>query len=600
MLIALKSARVKGYICIHSMKKFRWSAILMIVAILGITGFQVYWLRNNYNREKENLEIMTNASFRQTILHAQAVKLKLEKFNMLGDTVQAGEVVLTAKKRSAEERMRPNKKKDAAISIINLIQERMKDSLGNDTADITLPRMTFRHPDAKMIDSVFVDRKHSFNIDSFPFTPDMIRKVEMRRGKNPNSNSVVSITLDGNRRKKKGTNEFTHVDTNVFVGQFPGPAPGDVFMQPADGRGRDKIFKILYKIDSLASGDSITLKEVASAYAARLKEDHINVQFNVKRLDSTQASLPNAVTIGFSKPATFGLFLNNTFSYMLRKLKLPILFSLLLVGITFFSFILLYRNMIRQHRLGELKNEFISNITHELKTPIATVGVAIEALKNFNAIDDAARTREYLDISQNELQRLNLLVDKVLKLSVFEKKQIELKKEWFDCKQLTEEVMNSMRLQFEKYHALITLDTEGDNFTIEADKLHITSVVYNLLDNALKYSKENPVIAVRLKSKEQHIELSVTDNGIGIPVEYKGKVFEKFFRVPTGDTHNAKGYGLGLSYVSEVIKRHHGFITVDSELGKGSTFTACIPYKELPVIHFDEHRKVITKTTKIG
>ncbi|MEO8403873.1 MAG: HAMP domain-containing sensor histidine kinase [Chitinophagaceae bacterium] len=581
------------------MKKFRWSAILMIVAILGITGFQLYWLRNNYNREKENLEITTNASFRQTILHAQAAKLKLEKFNLLADTQRTPEVVLTTKKQSARGMNRPDRKKDAAISIINLIQERMKDSLGNDTADISIPRMMFRHNDDKTMDSVVVDRKHSFSVDSFPFTPDMIRKVEMQQGKEPNSNRVVSITI-GNKKKKVGTNEFTHVDTNVFVGQFPGPGPGDVFMQPAGGRGRDKIFQILYKIDSLAVGDSITLKEVASAYAARLKEDNINVQFNVKRLDSTKASLPNAVTIGFSKPAIFGLFLNNTFSYMLGKLKLPILFSLLLVGITLFSFILLYRNMIRQHRLGELKNEFISNITHELKTPIATVGVAIEALKNFNAIDDAARTREYLDISQNELQRLNLLVDKVLKLSVFEKKEIELKKEWFDCKQLTEEVMNSMRLQFEKYHALITLDIEGDNFTIEADKLHITSVVYNLLDNALKYSKENPVIAVRLKSKEQHIELSVTDNGIGIPAEYKGKVFEKFFRVPTGDTHNAKGYGLGLSYVSEVIKRHHGFITVDSELGKGSTFTAYIPYKELPVIHFDEHRKVITKKIKIG
>jgi two-component system phosphate regulon sensor histidine kinase PhoR len=284
---------------------------------------------------------------------------------------------------------------------------------------------------------------------------------------------------------------------------------------------------------------------------------------------------------------------------MFGKLKLPILFSLLLLGVTIAAFVLLYRNMIKQHRLSALKNEFISNITHELKTPIATVGVAIEALKNFNALDDPKRTREYLDISQNELQRLNLLVDKVLKLSVFENKAIELRKEVFDLKQLTEEIMNTMRLQFEKYRATVSLQAEGDNYSLEADKLHITSVIYNLLDNALKYSKENPVIEVNILSHEQYISLSVKDNGIGIPPEYRKKVFDKFFRVPMGDKHNIKGYGLGLSYVSEIASRHHGYITVDSELGKGSTFTVNIPYKEESVIKFDGQRS-IKKEFRLG
>ena len=124
----------------------------------------------------------------------------------------------------------------------------------------------------------------------------------------------------------------------------------------------------------------------------------------------------------------------------------------------------------------------------------------------------------------------------------------------------------------------MNLLTEGNNFIVEADKLHITSVIYNLLDNALKYSKENPVIDVHLKSTREFLEFSVSDNGIGIPPAYKEKVFDKFFRVPTGDKHNIKGYGLGLSYVNEVVKRHHGNVAVESELGKGSTFTAKFPY----------------------
>jgi two-component system phosphate regulon sensor histidine kinase PhoR len=232
--------------------------------------------------------------------------------------------------------------------------------------------------------------------------------------------------------------------------------------------------------------------------------------------------------------------------------------------------------MIKQQRLAALKNEFISNITHELKTPIATVGVAIEALKSFNAIHDPQRTKEYLDISQNELQRLNLLVDKVLKLSMFEKKEIELKYETVNLKELLEEVLASLRLQIEKYRAEVSVNCEGDCM-LRADRLHLMSVIFNLLDNALKYSKENPVIKVDLEEKENDIQMKVADNGIGIAPEYRTKIFDKFFRVPHGDTHNAKGYGLGLSYVAHVVKKHKGVIDVESKEGEGTTFTISLP-----------------------
>src|SRR4030095_4866852 len=233
--------------------------------------------------------------------------------------------------------------------------------------------------------------------------------------------------------------------------------------------------------------------------------------------------------------------------------------------------------LIQQRKLTQLKNDFISNITHELKTPIATVSVAIEALKNFNALQDPKRTQEYLEISGNELQRLSLLVDKVLKLSMFEKQQIELKEESFDLKQLTDEVVASMRLQFEKYNAHVDVKTNGNSFLIKADRLHVTSVLFNLLDNALKYSKANPSIQVELKEHVGEIELSVTDNGIGISAEHQKRIFEKFFRVPAGDTHNVKGYGLGLSYVAYVVQRHKGSIDLESQPGIGSRFIIKLP-----------------------
>jgi two-component system phosphate regulon sensor histidine kinase PhoR len=232
--------------------------------------------------------------------------------------------------------------------------------------------------------------------------------------------------------------------------------------------------------------------------------------------------------------------------------------------------------MLRQKRLADIKNEFISNITHELKTPIATVSVAIEALRSFNASMDPQRSKEYLDISANELQRLSLLVDKVLKLSMFENKEIDLKYEALNMQVLIQEVASSMRLQFEKKNAAVSISAEGET-GFEGDRLHMVSVIFNLLDNALKYSYDNPRINITSVGTANKISLIITDDGIGIPEEYREKVFEKFFRVPTGNLHNAKGYGLGLSYVAQVVKKHKGTIKVEPADGGGSKFVIALP-----------------------
>lgn len=224
-----------------------------------------------------------------------------------------------------------------------------------------------------------------------------------------------------------------------------------------------------------------------------------------------------------------------------------------------------------------MKNEFISNITHELKTPIATVHVAIEAMRNFNALQHPERTKEYLDISASELQRLSLLVDKVLRLSMFENKEIELRKEPVDLHLLAAEIIAGMKLQFDKVQAAVQLTKEGNNFSVSADKVHISSVLYNLLDNALKYRNGTPYITVHLAEDATGVTITVSDNGIGIPAAYQEKVFDKFFRVPSFDHHNIKGYGLGLSYVHHIVEKHKGSISVTSTEGKGSSFIVKLP-----------------------
>jgi two-component system phosphate regulon sensor histidine kinase PhoR len=190
------------------------------------------------------------------------------------------------------------------------------------------------------------------------------------------------------------------------------------------------------------------------------------------------------------------------------------------------------------------------------------------------------RTVEYLDIAGHELNRLSMLVDKVLKLSMFEKQQVELQLEAFDIKQLAADIIASMGLQFEKAGAAVSLHTSGPNNIINADHLHITSVLYNLIDNALKYSGKKPVIDISVHCDEKECMLSVKDNGAGIAPEYRQKIFEKFFRIPAGDRHNIKGYGLGLSYVAHIVQQHHGTITLQSEPGQGCEFIV-----KLPVAH---------------
>lgn len=359
--------------------------------------------------------------------------------------------------------------------------------------------------------------------------------------------------------------------------------PFSLPMPPPEG-GPPNIVKFFSNSKTL--NDSLSLQKIDSAYSAELTRAGIHIPFTIL-LDTNRAHKPdtsftnelrtNFTFVGLSKTFAYQAIFENPFGYIIKKISLPILVSVLLIAFTIISFVFLYRNLLAQRRLTEMKNEFISNITHELKTPIATVNVAIEALRNFNALQSPERTKEYLDISASELQRLSLLVDKVLRLSMFENREIELNKEVMDLSQLAAEVMAGMKLQFNKANAAVNLTTEGAGFFIDADRMHITSVIYNLLDNALKYSNITPVITIHITEEDDNILMIVTDNGIGIPAVYTDKVFDKFFRVPSNDRHNIKGYGLGLSYVYHIIQKHNGTITLTSEEGKGSTFTVKLP-----------------------
>ena len=343
------------------------------------------------------------------------------------------------------------------------------------------------------------------------------------------------------------------------------------------------------------AGTSLPVSLIDSTFRRELDKSQITVPFTIqsfqaKNMDSlrrlTYDSVPadqirtSIAYFGLSKAYGYQAAFSNPTSYLLGRMKLPISMAFLLLAFITAAFVFLYFNLRQQQRLAITRDEFIGNMTHELKTPIATVQVAVEALRHFNALDDPQKTKEYLDISAIELQRLSMLVDKVLKLSLFENRAIELNRHTIDLHQLAAEVIAGMKLQFEKTGAVVQLTAAGNNFPVSADRMHMASALSNLLDNALKYSPSRPVITVHLSRQEDLITMAVSDNGIGIPAAYIGRVFEKFFRVPSGDHHNIKGYGLGLSYVQHIVTRHNGSISVQSKEGKGSTFTINLPTHE--------------------
>ncbi len=322
----------------------------------------------------------------------------------------------------------------------------------------------------------------------------------------------------------------------------------------------------------MVTDTTVVLQRLLAGLEKGFEEKKLGVKYLLDVRNNNAPSSENTITsyTDFGNQNRYDINIDNYYWYILKKILPEILFSLLLFGVVSLSFYQIDRNLKKQQRLTEIKNEFIRNITHELKTPIATVGVAIEALQHFGVAENPERSREYLDISQTELSRLSLLVDRVLKMSLFEEKEYLLKKEPVDLKLLVEEVVRTMRLQFEKSKATVRLHLDDGDYSFLGDRMHLTNVLYNLLDNALKYSPKQPEIDIFLQKSGPVQTLRIRDNGIGIPASYQNKVFEKFFRVPTGDVHNVKGHGLGLSYVAGVIAQHKGEVTIHSEEGKGT------------------------------
>ena len=355
------------------------------------------------------------------------------------------------------------------------------------------------------------------------------------------------------------------------------------------------VYNILYTASEKPLRERINFKLLDQDIRAELLNNGINIpyHFTVSTADGREVyRCPDYTEDGLPYTYSQVLFRNDPSSKMgVVKIHFPdingyifssirfmipsVVFTLVLLITFIFTIVVIFR----QKRYTEIKNDFINNMTHELKTPIASISLAAQML-NDNSVGKSPAMLSHLGgVINDESKRLRFLVEKVLQMSMFDRKKAVFKKKELDLNEMVENIANSFTLRVEHTGGKIYTEIEAIDSAIYVDEMHFQNVIFNLLDNAVKYRKQDIPLDIYMKTwnDDQHLYLSIRDTGMGIKKENLKKIFEKFYRVHTGNLHDAKGFGLGLAYVKKIIDLHKGTIHVESEFGKGTKFTITLP-----------------------
>lgn len=329
-----------------------------------------------------------------------------------------------------------------------------------------------------------------------------------------------------------------------------------------------------------------------------LELNGINTSFNLGVFSGNNLVLKEkgiAVEEFLNSPYSFRLFPNDFFlnndhfslvfpkerGFLLKTMSGAISLSTIFILTILIGSWITFAAVVRQKKLALIKNDFINNMTHELKTPISTISLACEVLNDVEIPKTVEKTTHFVNIIKDENKRLGTLVENVLQSAVLDKGDFNLKITPLDLHQIVLDHVDRAKVRIEQLGGGFTCDLHAENSIVEGDQIHINNTISNLIDNAIKYSSGSPKIMISSRSAGNGIVVDVKDNGIGISKENITKVFDKLYRVPTGNIHDVKGFGLGLSYVKAIIDKHNGTIKVDSQLGVGSTFSIYLPFNQI-------------------
>jgi two-component system phosphate regulon sensor histidine kinase PhoR len=321
------------------------------------------------------------------------------------------------------------------------------------------------------------------------------------------------------------------------------------------------------------SSTSIIGDEIQSDNFFKLYSDSINNKSHVVPLESSN----NNISEGISPQELLIVIVPHLKSFIWKSMTLLIIGAIIFTLIIVSAFFITIRALLKQKKLSEIKSDFINNMTHEFKTPLATISLAVDALKNEKVSGDKEKMNYFTGIIKEENKRMNKQVETILQAALLDKKRVELNLKNLHAHELINSALNNIALQVEEKKGTLEVHLNATKDLIAADDVHFTNLISNLLDNAVKYSNENLRMKLTTQNAGNQIKIKIEDNGIGMNRETLNRIFEKFYRAHTGNLHNVKGFGLGLSYVKTMVDAHHGTIKAESVLGKGSTFTVNIP-----------------------
>jgi signal transduction histidine kinase len=407
----------------------------------------------------------------------------------------------------------------------------------------------------------------------------------------------INVTRISNERETRITSKN---ETQMLDGKGESQSlevsPEALLMQSVQiSRSKEVMFESTYKDMAKRSPihQRVSKKDLSDLLARKLKENDIDINFEYAIYHKDLATKVQTDNFELVKESTFGvpIFLdnNNESEYTLyvnfperSKVVLSSIVGMALLSFIFTTIIIIAYSsaiyqLIKQRKISQIKTDFINNMTHEFKTPIATINLALDAIRNPKIIGDEEKVKRYLKMIKDENKRMHAQVENVLRISKLEKNELNISKDKVDLHELIEDAITHIELIVEDRNGYIETHLDASISSVLANETHFTNVIVNILDNAVKYSDDEPKIKVVTENVGNSIILKISDQGNGMTKSVQKRVFEKFYREHTGDVHNVKGHGLGLAYVKRIVDDHSGHVSVESEKGKGSTFIIKLP-----------------------
>jgi two-component system, OmpR family, phosphate regulon sensor histidine kinase PhoR len=585
-------------------KSFKIIFALLSFSLLFILLIQAFWIRSFYQQKAEDFNTNVNQSFEKI-----AAQLKeRENLQLIKESV-----ALKPLENKPEQISKPIKK------------------IAPNKSKKRLPSITTRINQINNNDSVYQAlngiRIYTSTVDSFKHT--VINLSKDGKGKSirirTKKNAPVATDLADNGIKKY--NVFTNKDTQFIItnaethlidhvnfdsliklrlGDFSFQESGVVntfdikskpeTKKPAPPNKKQEINQLLGKIVSeIKFIDASTIDKIEKDTLNRLIKNTLAAkgittpfEFLLKKKNNNKDTVLLASSAFNTKQVPFEADMSldkifkshhilqlqfpNKNEYVFANIKNALLLSILFSVLIMAAFYYAIRLILQQKKISEIKNDFINNMTHELKTPIATISLAVDSINNPLIKNDETKFKTYTNILKEENNKLNNHVERVLQMAALEKNELQLNKKTIDITSLLHKAIDAYKLQIQKQNAEILFKTKNENYYSHADEFHLLTAFTNLIDNALKYASEHCKIIISIEKIEEAINIHIRDNGIGIDTALHQKIFEKFYRVSSGNLHDTKGFGLGLSYVKSIIEAHEGQINLESEKGKGSTF----------------------------